>query len=276
LDGLFQHTLGLAIKQTLSIKPSTNPSWKNPGARVEIDAHSLGELFQLSQNVLAQNQAGLKADIPTEVVLGDSRDLFLSTGSVDAVITSPPYCTRLDYARAMAFELALHGPARGVPDEQSASQLRRSMMGTTMIRRQRSAFLESSTTLEVSELIRQVEQHPSYASARYYGPWFRQYCEDADISLSEIARVLRVDGRCVIVVQDSYYKDVHIPLDRIFAALAVRHGLAVEWCSSWSASHVLALSNPRTRAYASKGRVYLEHALCLKKTTDGDTKSTWH
>lgn len=270
LAASLQQSLCFALKQLVSTRRSTNPSWNSPSKRVSIDPSALSDLFQLAQSIAHSAQPQAEDEVEAEVFVGDSRRLTLANASVDAVVTSPPYCTRLDYSRATAFELALLGPLCGVTNQALLRDLRRSMMGTTMIRSHDEVVSLSSLPLDIQDLVASIVDHPSYASRRYYGPWFRQYCLDAYQSVSEIARILRPGGRCILVVQDSYYKDVHIALDRMFASLGRWCGLKLDLSSSWVAPHVLAMSNPRSRAYASQDRTYLEHAVCLTKESDDD------
>ena len=65
---------------------------------------------------------------PCDIALGSSAHLPLDTSSIDAVITSPPYCTRIDYVIATLPELAILGLR---PDELKG--LRDKMIGTPTI-----------------------------------------------------------------------------------------------------------------------------------------------
>lgn len=111
---------------------SKNPTWfKKPGrperlvASAEaVDAAVYSELARL---------AGMLPDATPQhvpsVSLGDSTGLLLEDSSVDFVVTSPPYCTRIDYPISTRVELAVLGY-----DDDSIDALRRSSMGTSSVR----------------------------------------------------------------------------------------------------------------------------------------------
>ncbi len=51
-----------------------------------------------------------------------------------------------------------------------------------------------------------------------------QYFRDAELIVSEILRALKRGGVAILVVQDSWYKNIHIPLSTIYSEMAVRLG----------------------------------------------------
>ena len=67
--------------------------------------------------------------------------------------------------------------------------------------------------------------HPSKASSGYYLKQFLQYFSDIFDSLGEIQRVLTSGGRCVLVVQDSLYKDLPINLPSVILQMGEAKGL---------------------------------------------------
>src|SRR5205823_4265056 len=98
------------------------------------------------------------------VSLADARALPLSGASVDAVVTSPPYCTRIDYFRATVFELAALGIS---PDGERFRELRSMAMGTNLMRPECRTEFDSQPD-EVRRLLRRIQEHPSKASETYY------------------------------------------------------------------------------------------------------------
>jgi hypothetical protein len=73
----------------------------------------------------------------------------------------------------------------------------------------------------------EVRNHHSKASRTYYLGTHLQYFHDIFPSLSELDLVLCQTGDCIIVVQDSYYKDIHNDLSTIIVEMAssIRWGL---------------------------------------------------
>ena len=61
--------------------------------------------------------------------VASSEKLPLAEASVDIVLASPPYCTRIDYAVATSVELSLLGFVR----DAGFRDLRRGLIGTTTV-----------------------------------------------------------------------------------------------------------------------------------------------
>jgi hypothetical protein len=174
---------------------------------------------RLRANVLALQEATIANEYPAaskqpQVSLGNSARIPLRGSSVSAVLTSPPYCTRIDYAVATLPELAVLGY-----DWPQVQQLRSQLIGTPIMLTDKSKSpITGSDT--VQKLIRRVKRHPSYAARSYYLPFYRQYFNSMATSLSEINRVTRVGAPVVLVVQDSWFKDVHVATPTIIRELA--------------------------------------------------------
>lgn len=149
-----------------------------------------------------------------DVRLGSSISLPLPDHSVDLVLTSPPYCTRIDYAVTTKVELAVLG--KSATDVRS---LRAETMGTTAIRDEiPQACTEWGQTC--CRLLAKIRQHPSKGSANYYLKTYVQYFDDLYRSLSEIGRCARPSARVVVVVQDSRYKELHVDLPVMVSEMA--------------------------------------------------------
>ncbi|MEI3612493.1 DUF262 domain-containing protein [Pseudogracilibacillus sp. SO30301A] len=139
--------------------------------------------------------------------LSNSTNLIVEDESVDAVITSPPYCTRIDYAVLTSLELAL----LGINDDDLAT-LRRTLIGSPLTHPTEPEINVDWRNLCLTTINR-IKRHESKASDTYYLRTYLQYFDGLYKSLIEIDRVLTSNGKCVIVVQDSYYKDIHININ---------------------------------------------------------------
>src|SRR5204862_8362818 len=104
--------------------------------------------------------------------------------------------------------------------------LRRSLIGTSTV---------SKTPLDVRaewgptclQFLQKMYEHPSKASKTYYHKNHLQYFHSVHRSLGELSRVLKTNGKCILVVQDSYYKELHNDLPSIFVEMAQYHGLSL-------------------------------------------------
>lgn len=192
------------------------------------------------------------------IEVGDARNLPLPEESVDLVLTSPPYCTRIDYAKKTAFELAV---IAGL-NEGDVRVLRDGMMGTTTIRSIRKRVKAPSS---VETLLHTVATHPSHRSAGYYAVNLRQYFNDAILSLSELARVMRPGAKSVLVVQNSFYKEIPIELSRLYCDIARTCGLQAAIAARKPVARTMTTVNTRSREY-QKNRLYSEDVILLEKT----------
>jgi tRNA G10 N-methylase Trm11 len=149
----------------------------------------------------------------------DARALPLADGSVDAVITSPPYPNRHDYTRVFAVELEL-GFALG----ESVKALRYAALHSHPEARPplKPRNYRASKTLR-DEVARVAEEHPDPRIPRM----LKGYFADMFLVMGELARVLRKGGVAALVVGNAQYAGVPIPVDEHLARLARRAGLEV-------------------------------------------------
>ena len=226
----------------------SNPTWvrrisiDRPAVEIapgEIDSLIIAEQQKLRSRA-EQEDAG---NSPLLLITGSANQLPLQDNSIDIVLTSPPYLTRIDYAVAYARELALLGT-----DITTERKLREKLMGTTLIRPADSR-LNGGYGPEAQKLVDNVAQHASKASSGYYFKQVCQYLDDLTSSLDEITRVCSPGAKAILVVQDSYYKDVPIKLHTICADEASKRGWEVVDTDSEEVTRILTSRNKAAQAY---------------------------
>lgn len=243
---------------------TSNPTWMKvarKGAwRLRLNEEEVTRSFResvcsLKQRLLSSNNAD-HPDVKIETI--NSTLLPLPTESVNAVVASPPYCTRIDYAVTTRPELAFLGLTRKTFDD-----LRRQMMGTTTIPEERPTIIGEWGTTCVRTLAK-VESHHTVASDTYYIKNITQYFDALYRSVVEIDRVLVPGGKCGLVVQDSYYKDVHIDLACIVEEMARSLRWRVTGRSSYEVTNSFAAINNRAKPYRQTSHA-VECAVILQK-----------
>jgi hypothetical protein len=255
LAAFYYVALFRTVRQLLRRFQTSNPTWlRIPGtpARIRPRADAVVTIYGDNVRSMAASMGaeGRTASVlgPTHarIAQGDSRTLALEAGSIDGVLTSPPYCTRLDYAVATRPELAVlgYGPAQ-------FRTLRESMLGTAAI---------ASTRVDASprwgpscnRLLELMAKHKSKASATYYLKTHLQYFDGLYNSLAEIHRVSRLGAPCTFVVQDSHYKEIHNDLAQITIEMSSVLGLSLKSRREFAVVNILAASHPHIRSYRPK------------------------
>lgn len=243
-----------SLKKLLADFVASNPTWiKVPqlAERKNIPLTTITSAFveeaehatkRLIKTVVAENT------VEAEVRLGNSERLAIADQTIDIVLASPPYCTRIDYAVATRVELAIIRSS--VKDFDT---LRRSMMGTATVPRQPIAKNPKwgATCLK---FLADSYDHTSVASKTYYYKSHTQYYQSLYASLGEIERVLKKGGGCFLVVQDSFYKDLLNPLCQIVTEMCENIGLRLSHEASFIAAKSMASLNPKAKKYRSDRR----------------------
>lgn len=204
------------IKDYLKGFKTSNPTWikiaKNHKEKISFEQKTFIALFEKKllekKKIIEKKSSRVSNNI--DISVGDSRFLDIEDHSVDCIITSPPYCTRIDYAVATRVELAV----LGMGNDPFFENLRKEMIGTTKITGEDANNLLRSETAR--NFLNEVSVHSSKASKSYYYKQFAQYFRGIECSLSEINRVMNYEGQVVIVVQDSYYKDIYLDIVSFF------------------------------------------------------------
>lgn len=132
--------------------------------------------------------ASSQESLPQAIVrVGDARHLGLEDGSVDFVLTSPPYRLAIDYMRAHKFALIWMGH-----ELDRLSAVRSNMIGA-----ERALLSPDGLPSSVEDALNRSIPLPSYRGV------IRRYVSDLQASLREIQRVLKSGAVAVVVVGPS-------------------------------------------------------------------------
>jgi len=261
--GLFR-----TLRHFISEFQSSNPTWvkvSDGGDRIQLSADRILNRFRReveSMLELMKAETEVMPSVGTRTCVIDqasSLQLPVASSSIDAAISSPPYCTRIDYVKATLPELAVIG----YPNGKVTRRLRETMIGTPTINKTQS-YNDANWGPTCSRFLSAVEGHSSKASSTYYLKYYRQYFASVSTSLAEIDRVLKKSGKCVLVVQDSYYKEIQNDLPRIFVEMATQLGWTLKEEKSFRVNQTLAGVHPSVKSYRTTFHA-TEWALCFSK-----------
>jgi DNA modification methylase len=252
---------------------SSNPTWlrmpRNHEAKIgvprELITDRLAEnLLSMSRALTARpNRSGCHTDQPAncEIRLADTTSPILDPISVDMILTSPPYCTRIDYPVATRIELAVLAPLTG----DSSIGLADRMIGSTHVPSREIAPLER-WGMTCQAFLEELVKHRSKASSTYYYKTHLDYFDKMFRSLLNLSRTLKDGGVGILVVQDSYYKDIHNDLPRVITEMAHSAGLTLVRRENFHLRRSMSGVNPHSRIYERPSGA-TEAVLCLRKTS---------
>jgi hypothetical protein len=193
-----------------------------------------------------------------QLMLSNAENLSLRNNSVDAIITSPPYCTRIDYAVATYIELAILRIGG-----KKFSTLRRSLTGSLTVEKN-AIDVNPQWGGDCRRFLRALHDHPSKASKTYYYKSHLQYFNSLYKSLTEASRVLVPNGPCIFVVQNSYYKEIRNDIASIVSEMAENLSMSLIKRADFSAPRSMVEVNQRSKKYVGN-RSTIESVLCFKK-----------
>lgn len=253
LAAFFYVVLFRVCRTLLQEVGTTNPVWTRlrvPGqAKPRPSMDRIHEVFAAEvERMLASEAEGrpvTRANSPAVTVgVGNSVRLPVPDATINLTLSSPPYCTRVDYAVAMLPELSILGMKR----EFAFDELRRTLTGTTTVPKDCDA-IDSAWGPTCTAFLQAVKAHNSKASAGYYLKSHARYFRDLSASICDLRRVTAPDGTVVLVIQDSHYKEIHNDLPTIAVEMAKRSGFSHVVSRHFPLTRLIAASNPKVRKY---------------------------
>ena len=237
----------IAVRRLTKSFEGTNRTWvktaRSSNARISLTDNEVDREFRDSYEFVRNRSLQIPlSDTPSTVVLSSASCLPVRDQSISTILTSPPYLTRIDYAVAYSRELAVLGIG-----ESDFRDLRSRLMGTTRIRSAGDSIVALHP--KTAELLDAISKHSSRASSGYYLKQARQYFQDLAVSLQEISRVASLNASMTLVVQDSFYKDIHLPLADIYVFEAARNGWHVEDHQRFPVNRSMTSLNPSAKKY---------------------------
>jgi DNA modification methylase len=201
-------------------------------------------LFQQLQAIYNDKQSFTEPfplEINPEIITGTCLTELpkLKTGSVDVVITSPPYCNRYDYTRTYALELVYLGC-----DEKEIKSLRQSLLTCTVENREKlellqkvyrehlfneinSAFQNQAALQEILHFLETQKNEGKLNNPGIYS-MVKNYFFEMSFVIFELARLLNAGGEVFFVNDNVRYAGCTIPVDLILCDIAKKAGLDVD------------------------------------------------
>lgn len=266
LAAFFYVSLFRTVRKLLIDFIPSNPTWvKLPKTKLNRKRPSMDSIFTAfieEVKTLISRESTFEAtsrdsESSIKLQIGNAENISLHDNSVDAIISSPPYCTRIDYAVSTTIELAV------IRCEQTEFDLlRRGLTGTSTVERT-APPVDGKWGTTCINFLDALYNHPSKASKGYYFKNHLQYFASLSRSLSEISRVLKPGKLCFLVAQDSYYKEIHNDVPRITSEMANAFGLAIVRREDFKTSRSMVGVNLKSKKYLIS-RNTTESVLCFQ------------
>jgi hypothetical protein len=247
LASFFYCALFTSIRQLTASFRTSNPTWIR-GARTDCDRLNVewSQIEALLTKATTDLAARLvvpasKSSTPYLLFEGSVEELKLDR-KADVVLSSPPYCTRIDYVVATKPELAILGN-----DASDIDYLRRQMLGTPLTE---SAVSKPDSEWGASALhfMEAVTSHRTKAASTYYRNYYFAYLRSLYESIRAIDNATKRKGKIGLVVQDSYFKEVLFNLPAIVAEMGQSLGRRSERLD-FHVSRTKAAIHPGSRTY---------------------------
>jgi hypothetical protein len=228
---------------------STNPTWlryprddeKKPRYSNEsIRRRYLRKLTEMAAVLRARDILSNLEPTPVDIRLVDTTEAKLPANSVDFVLTSPPYCTRIDYTAATRVELALLDPITNV----RVDELGRQMIGSTRV-----PLHELKVLQAWAQFLERLQSHPSKASGGYYYLTHLDYFDKITRSIANLAQSLKRGKNAVLVIQDSHYKEIYNDLPKIISEICTNNDLVLKHRKDFYIRRTMAGFHPYARSY---------------------------
>jgi DNA modification methylase/DNA-binding Xre family transcriptional regulator len=157
-----------------------------------------------------------------EIISDDAKSALPSwNGSVDVVITSPPYINGTNYFRNSKLELWILDFIAS-PDDLRKYRSKAVTAGINNV----SKDIEKPLLFDfVEEYARQLDR---LSPDRRIPAMIRSYFSDMDAVFSNLSNILKPGGRLYFDIGDSEYYGVHVPVDEIIGKIACNCGLALQ------------------------------------------------
>jgi SAM-dependent methyltransferase len=193
----------------------------------------------------------------TTVSLGDARSLPIANGTIDLVLTSPPYLNAIDYMRCSKFSLIWMGYTI-----RTLSGIRTDSVGSEC------GDQAASQDSDIQRIITDLRLNPKLSPRNE--AVLAHYVSDMRDAVEEAARVLAPGGKAVYVVGENTVRGTFIPNAKIVSAVAELSGLRVDSKRSRELpANRRYLPPPTTRnaPEAMGGRMRREAILSFSKST---------
>ncbi|NCJ08768.1 hypothetical protein GS597_20105 [Synechococcales cyanobacterium C] len=261
-EAFFKSALFITARKLAGYKGGSNPTWvKTLENKAEYCIEDIvAEWLRVVDCMIDDLHSAVIPTLDNIIHLPismDSRKLCIHSNSIDGIITSPPYLTRIDYAMSTRPELLI------INNSSFLRSIREKTIGAPVIF-DKTIKVNPIWGVNCLTVLKQVETHSSKAAQSYYLPNMLQYFRDVELSLRECIRVLKPKSQALIVVQSSYFKEHEINLGQIYTEICRNLNTQCEIVNREIVRGHMAHVNTKSSLYKN-AKVYYEDVVCITK-----------
>ncbi len=160
-------------------------------------------------------------NVKVSAEVSDSRKLPTSK-KFDAIITSPPYPNRHDYTRIYGLELIVGF----VKDNDELKKIRYNTLRSHVEGKKQFKATNYKKPIVINALIARIKK--AGLNNPQVPEMIEGYFEDMYLSLIQMRKRLRKNGKVALVVSNVRFGGINIPVDRLLAQIGERAGLRTE------------------------------------------------
>lgn len=241
----------------------SNPTWvkrKNIKEKIEINVSSFVDEYLLTILNCKKYYTKMECDKKITIKLGDSKTIDASDNCADIIISSPPYCTRIDYIVATVVELAIMGYTKNEIDN-----FRANMIGTPTIDKNEDYNMSfEGISASCNKILSEIKSHNSKAARSYYYKTYYQYFYSMWLSLKNIDKLLKNNGTIILITQDSYFKNICVNISKCIKEMLESIGYTSIESKSFAVVNNMRYINSKSRKYKNKIKTY-ERTIVMRK-----------
>lgn len=230
----------MSIRSFSSYTKSKNSTWIRPGGITSNE--SVGQVIEDKIRLLKsyyESYPSLVKQGKCIIGIEDAMQLHLEE-KVDFIITSPPYCNRLDYLRAYSPEHFFLSKV-GYPTPNDG------LIGTNVVKNY-TKFEEDLLWIKKASnyafrLIKKIEQNRTrkgnyYEDRDYYVRYYTRYYTRLLKTFENLLQSLLKNGKMYIVVQDNQHRGKLIQIDKALNQLFKNNGYKCHILKKWERKHL--------------------------------------
>jgi len=190
-------------------------------AKGEVQKQFLARIKKMIDDVGAFNKTMHFSDVQVNAKIGDSR-ILQTRKKFDAIITSPPYPNRHDYTRIYGLELIVGF----IKDHDELKQIRYNTLRSHVEAKKQFEAINYHKPQIIDSLIKQIIKAGLNNSR--VPEMLEGYFEDMYLSLFQMKKHLKRNGKLALVVSNVRFGGVNIPVDTILAEIGEQVGLTTK------------------------------------------------